>query len=84
MAFLIVLHDNAKSQIRYCRAAQASPSGSPPASMCPNLPVAQVCHRFIRRATRKKSIFDEPQRVIPGHSAVFYDGDEVLGGGWIL
>jgi tRNA-specific 2-thiouridylase len=32
-----------------------------------------------------KITFDEPQRAItPGHSAVFYDGDEVLGGGWIL
>ena len=33
---------------------------------------------------RVEVIFDQPQRAVtPGQGAVFYDGDLVLGGGWI-
>jgi tRNA-specific 2-thiouridylase len=33
---------------------------------------------------RVQVVFDEPQRAVtPGQGAVFYDGDLVLGGGWI-
>ena len=33
---------------------------------------------------RVEVIFDEAQRAVtPGQGAVFYDGDVVLGGGWI-
>jgi tRNA-uridine 2-sulfurtransferase len=34
--------------------------------------------------SRVRVLFDEPQRAVtPGQGAVFYDGDLVLGGGWI-
>jgi tRNA-specific 2-thiouridylase len=35
-------------------------------------------------ATAVEVVFDQPQRAVtPGQGAVFYDGDLVLGGGWI-
>ncbi len=35
--------------------------------------------------TEVVATFDEAQRAVtPGQSAVFYDGDEVVGGGWIV
>ncbi len=35
-------------------------------------------------SARVEVTFDEPQRAVtPGQGAVFYDGDVVLGGGWI-
>lgn len=34
---------------------------------------------------RARIVFDEPQRAItPGQATIFYDGDEVVGGGWIV
>ena len=55
--------------------------------------MAKVRHRHEPRAATLTAgtepgtavaIFDEPQRAItPGQAAIFYQGDEVVGGGWI-
>ena len=54
---------------------------------------AKIRHRHepawavIRRvgADEVEAVFDEPQRAVtPGQAAVFYDGEEVVGGGWIV
>ncbi|MGD2111703.1 MAG: tRNA 2-thiouridine(34) synthase MnmA [Phycisphaerae bacterium] len=55
---------------------------------------AQVKIRYLHRAAagnvepqgdgRVRVVFDDPQRAItPGQAVVFYDGDVVVGGGWI-
>jgi tRNA-specific 2-thiouridylase len=65
-------------------------AGSPPAD--PARVTAQIRHRHAAAPAvvgaldggRARVTFDEPQRAItPGQAVVFYDGDEVLGGGWI-
>jgi tRNA-specific 2-thiouridylase len=65
--------------------SEAAPSSWRPA-------LAQIRHRHRATAGRVRSLgdgraefeFDEPQpAVTPGQAAVFYDGDAVLGGGWI-
>ena len=34
---------------------------------------------------RARVVFDEPQRAItPGQATIFYNSDEVVGGGWII
>ena len=74
-----------------CEVAQVNwIAGVPPAG--PIVAGVQIRHRHAPgRATvrplgadRVRVTFDAPQRAItPGQAAVFYDGDEVLGGGWI-
>lgn len=65
------------------------------AGKAPDKPIAaavQIRHRHAPGAAtitpiapdRVRVVFDAPQiAVTPGQAAVFYDGDEVLGGGWI-
>lgn len=65
-------------------------SGEPPASW--RSVSAQIRHRHRAASGRVRAIdhgrveleFDQPQTAItPGQAVVFYDGDVVLGGGWI-
>ena len=65
-------------------------AGTPPDG--PRRITARIRHRHTDAAatvtsdggTRARVIFDEPQTAItPGQAAVFYDGETVLGGGWI-
>lgn len=40
---------------------------------------------YVLPDSRARIIFDEPQAAItPGQATVFYDGEEVVGGGWIV
>ena len=40
---------------------------------------------FALPGARARIVFDEPQRAItPGQATIFYNGDEVVGGGWIV
>jgi tRNA-uridine 2-sulfurtransferase len=65
-------------------------AGAPPAEWRPV--TAQIRHRHRPAAARVRAldedraevIFDAPQTAVtPGQAAVFYDEDEVVGGGWI-
>ena len=65
-------------------------AGAPPAAGTRG--TAQIRHRHREAAVsiapleggRVRATFDEPQyAVAPGQAVVFYDGDVVLGGGWI-
>jgi tRNA-specific 2-thiouridylase len=65
-------------------------AGEPPAA--PRRCTARIRHRHRDAAAvvtadgsdRARVEFEEPQLAItPGQAVVFYDGDEVVGGGWI-
>jgi tRNA-specific 2-thiouridylase len=65
-------------------------SGAAPARWAPAS--AQIRHRHTAAAGRVRALddgraefeFDQPQSAItPGQAVVFYEGEEVLGGGWI-
>ena len=65
-------------------------SGSPESSW--RTITAQIRHRHAAAPARVRALdddraevaFDEPQMAVtPGQAVVFYDQDEVIGGGWI-
>jgi tRNA-uridine 2-sulfurtransferase len=66
-------------------------SGKPPADGCSCTVRLRYRHRgapailHVQGEDRVEVAFKTPQfAVTPGQAAVFYDGDEVLGGGWIM
>jgi tRNA-uridine 2-sulfurtransferase len=72
-------HEPAWATIEPAETSSAAPGDASRASKSP----AEVDGPVLEREVL--AVFDEPQRAVtPGQSAVFYDGDEVVGGGWIL
>jgi tRNA-specific 2-thiouridylase len=89
-AAVVVGPRDALGQTRLTASAVNWISGDAPLDWMPV--TAQIRHRHQPAPARVRAladdraelIFDEPQNAItPGQAVVFYDGDVVLGGGWI-
>ena len=87
----VVVADRAALELVDCLVEQVNwIAGAPPASSI--RAAVQIRHRHAPGAATITPLdgggarvrFDSPERAVtPGQAAVFYDGDEVLGGGWI-